>query len=79
MRAAGLSYPETSRSGAILTKWKLGRLLATTIFFLKAGWTNIEFWQQVQKLARCFPNIVDCARRSKPGESFIVTVNGKIS
>jgi hypothetical protein len=50
-----------------------------TIFFLKAGWTNIEFWQQVQKLARCFPNIVDCARRLKPGESFIVTVNGKIS
>ena len=50
-----------------------------TIFFLKAGWTNIEFWQQVQKLARCFSNIIDCARRSKPGESFIVTVNGKIS
>ncbi len=29
MRAAGLSYPETSRSGATLTKWKLGKLPAT--------------------------------------------------
>lgn len=25
-----------------------------TISFLKAGWTNIEFWQQVQEFARCF-------------------------
>jgi hypothetical protein len=50
-----------------------------TIFFLKAGWTNIEFWQQVQKLARCFPDIIDRARRSKPGNSFLVTMNGKIS
>jgi hypothetical protein len=50
-----------------------------TIFFLKAGWTNIEFWQQVQKLARCFPDIINHARRANPGESFIVTVNGKIS
>lgn len=48
------------------------------IFFLKAGWTNIGFWQQVQKLARCFPDIIDRARRSKPGDSFLVTVNGKI-
>ena len=36
-----------------------------TIFFLKAGWTNIEFWQQVQKLARCFPDIIEHARRAK--------------
>jgi hypothetical protein len=79
MRAAGLSYPETSRSGATLTKWEAWKAAGHTIFFLKAGWTNIEFWQQVQKLARCFRNIIDCARRSKPGESFIVTVNGKIS
>lgn len=50
-----------------------------TIFFLKAGWTNIEFWQQVQKLARCFPHIINQARRAKPGNAFIVTVNGKIS
>ncbi len=49
-----------------------------TIFFLKSGWTNIEFWQQVQKLARCFPMIIAEARRAKPGASFLVTVNGRI-
>lgn len=49
-----------------------------TIFFLKAGWTNIDFWQQVQKLAKCFPEIVELAQRAKPGDSFQVTVNGKI-
>jgi hypothetical protein len=49
-----------------------------TIFFLKAGWTNIEFWQQVQKLAKCFPDIMERAQRAKPGDSFLVTVNGKI-
>jgi PIN like domain len=49
-----------------------------TIFFLKSGWINIEFWQQVQKLARCFPEVIARAQRSKPGDSFVVTVNGKI-
>lgn len=49
-----------------------------TIFFLKAGWTNIDFWQQVQKLAKCFPEIVELAQRAKLGDSFQVTVNGKI-
>lgn len=49
-----------------------------TIFFLKTGWTNIEFWPQVQKLARCFPEIIQFARRANPGDSFIITVNGKI-
>jgi len=49
------------------------------IFFLKAGWTNIQFWPQVQKLARCFPDIIETARRADPGDSFVVTVNGKIT
>lgn len=49
-----------------------------TIFFLKAGWTNIEFWQQVQKLAKCFPEIISRAQRAKPGDSYVVTVNGRI-
>ena len=49
-----------------------------TIFFLRSGWTNIEFWQQVQKLAKCFPEIMALAQRAKPGDSFLVTVNGKI-
>lgn len=49
-----------------------------TIFFLKAGWTNIEFWQQVQKLAKCFPEIIALAARASPGDSFLVSVKGKI-
>jgi hypothetical protein len=48
------------------------------IFFLKSGWTNIEFWQQVQKLAKAFPEIIRCAERARPGDAFAVTVAGKI-
>lgn len=48
------------------------------IFFLKAGWTNIPFWQQVQKLAKCFPEIIERAQRAKPGDSFQVSVKGQI-
>lgn len=58
-----------------ITAWKQA---GHTIFFLKPGWTNIPFWQQVQKLAKCFPEIVELAQRAKPGDSFQVTVNGKI-
>lgn len=54
------------------------RAAGHTIFFLKAGWTNIAFWQQVQKLARCFFDIIDRARRAKAGDAFLVTVNGRI-
>ena len=49
-----------------------------TIFFLKSGWTNIDFWAQVQKLAKCFAEIVELAQRAKPGDSFQITVKGKI-
>ena len=49
-----------------------------TIFFLKPGWTHLVFWQQVQKLAKCFPEIVAAAQRARRGDSFLVTVNGKI-
>lgn len=49
-----------------------------TIFFLKSGWTNIGFWEQVRKLAKCFPELVKTARRAKPGASYVVTMNGRI-
>ena len=49
-----------------------------TIFFLKSGWTNIGFWEQVQKLAKCFPDLLEAAQRAKPGASFLVAVNGRI-
>jgi hypothetical protein len=48
------------------------------IFFLKAGWTNIDFWQQATKLAKCFPEIIERAQRAKPGDSFMVTTKGDI-
>ena len=49
-----------------------------TISFLKSGWTNIGFWEQVQKLAKCFPELMDAAQRAKPAASFVVTMNGRI-
>lgn len=48
------------------------------IFFLKPGWTNIPFWHQVQKLAKCFPEIIARAQRASPGDSFMVGVRGEI-
>ena len=49
-----------------------------TIFFLKPGWTNIEFWHQVQKLAKCFPDIIAASQRAEPGDSFMVTINCRV-
>lgn len=48
------------------------------IFFLRAGWTNIPFWQQVEKLAKCFPEMERLAQGAGPGDSFQVPVKGQI-
>lgn len=48
------------------------------IFFLKPGWTNIPFWTQVERLAKCFPEIERRASRAKPGECFQVKVRGGV-
>ena len=66
------------RIGKNLHEIKAWKTAGHTIFFLKSGWTNIEFWQQVQKLAKCFPELMSTASRARPGDSFLVTVNGKI-
>ena len=50
-----------------------------TTFFLKAGWTNISFWDQAQKFVKCFPEIIATAKKDKRGSMFFVSVNGKIS
>jgi hypothetical protein len=50
-----------------------------TTFFLKDRWIEMDFWTQAWKLVKCFPDIMSQARRSKPGDAFVVTVNGKIS
>ena len=49
-----------------------------TIFFLTAGWTNLEFWGQAQKFVKCFPEIIARAERAQNGTIFMVSVNGKI-
>jgi hypothetical protein len=54
------------------------RAAGQPIFFLEAGWTNLTCWQQVQRLARSFSAIIDRAQSAKPGDAFLVTVNGRI-
>lgn len=49
-----------------------------TIFFLKPGWLNMNFWDQAHKFVKCFPEIIRRAERASRGDSFIVGVNGKI-
>jgi hypothetical protein len=45
---------------------------------LKAGWTDLKFWDQVHKFTKCFPLIIEKAGTAKRGSSFIVSTNGKI-
>lgn len=49
-----------------------------TIFFLKPGWLNMNFWDQAQKFTKCFPQIIENANQAKRGSSFIISTNGKI-
>lgn len=49
-----------------------------TIFFLKPGWLSMSFWDQAQKLVKCFPDIIRTAERAEKGAAFIVGVNGRI-
>lgn len=49
-----------------------------TIFFLKPGWLKMNFWDQAHKFVKCFPDIIETAERAKRGDSFIVSVNGKV-
>jgi hypothetical protein len=50
-----------------------------TVFFLKDRWIELDFWTQAWKLVKAFPEIVEQAQRAKPGEAFVVSVNGKIT
>jgi PIN like domain len=49
-----------------------------TIFFLKPGWTDLKFWDQVNKFTKCFPQIIENAARAERGSAFFISVNGKI-
>jgi hypothetical protein len=57
---------------------KAWRAAGHTIFFLKPGWTNYEFWIQAYKFVKCFPDIIAAAQKAKSGEFFMVLGNGKI-
>lgn len=64
-----------SRNPHEIEAWKKA---GHVIFFLKPGWTNIPFWQQVQKLAERFEKIEALARRATPGDCFLVPIRGEI-
>ncbi len=49
-----------------------------TIFFLKPGWTDCAFWVQLTKFTKCFPDIIKIAKHARRGDSFTVSVSGKI-
>jgi len=49
-----------------------------TVFFLKPGWLDLTFWAQANKFTRCFPQIIEHAKRAGRGAAFVVTVNGKV-
>ncbi len=49
-----------------------------TIFFLKPGWTDLQFWEQANKFTKSFRQIIEQAKRANQGDAFTVTVNGKI-
>lgn len=49
-----------------------------TVFFLKPGWVNLPFWEQVNKFTKCFPALIETARHARRGSAFLVSVNGKI-
>lgn len=64
-----------SRNPHEVEAWKTA---GHTMFFLKPGWTHLPFWQQVEKLAKCFPEILERALQAHPGDGFLVGVNGKV-
>ncbi len=57
---------------------RAGQEAGHTIFFLKPGWTDLTFWEQMNKFSRCFSEIIQTAGRAGRGSCFFVSVHGKI-
>jgi hypothetical protein len=55
--------------------WKLA---GHPIFFFKHSLHPQTFWQQASRLCHVFPDIVRLATRARPGDSFQITVRGRI-
>lgn len=47
-----------------------------TAFFLKPGWSNLQFWVQVSKLVYWWPRIMTEAERARSGSGFLIPVKG---
>ena len=58
-----------------LSAWKAAK---HTTFFLKNAWMALKFWDQAQKMVKCFPELVRQAERAPRGSQFQLGVNGKI-
>lgn len=67
------------RIGKNLHEVEAWRAAGHTIFFLKPGWITQPFWTQAWKFVKCFPEIVAVAEKASTGDSFFVSVNGKIA
>jgi hypothetical protein len=65
--------PRITRNPAEREAWRESQL---TAFFLKSGWTNLEFWIQVSKLIALWPKIVAHAEYAERGSGFFVPVRG---
>ena len=48
------------------------------IFFFKHSLLNQTPWQQASRLCHVFPEIIQKAKRARPGDSFLISVRGKI-
>ncbi len=58
-----------------LKAWKAAK---HTTFFLKRAWMTLEFWDQAQKMVKCFPGLIKQAEKAPLGSQFQLGVNGKI-
>jgi PIN domain-containing protein len=50
-----------------------------TIFFLKPGWTDLNFWEQANKFTRCFPQVIVEAQYAERAAAFVITVTVKLN
>jgi hypothetical protein len=66
--------PNIYRNPALRAAWVESGL---TVFFLKS-FADLKHWVQAAKLVRWWPEIVQRARKAKPGQGFTVSVNGNI-
>jgi hypothetical protein len=50
-----------------------------TILFLKSGWAELPFKEQLRNFNKCLPELAKAATEAQPGACFVVTTKGKIT